>query len=410
MNKKIVSIFILLTIIMADYSFVVPTYGKSECWKDLNTLADYKGHRFDSFDKKLVSKVLSLADDFHLNCDAGGFVLLAHDFPGDYFRGRFLFINRPALPFLVNLVARPFHLLSDSYSMTFAAALLVNLTLFFCSLLLLYSLVRKYFSERAAFLSGVFFILSPFTRVWLVQPETNVFGIFVFVSTLYLLDNYLAKPSTKKLIAYSLIVGLFLLGKLNFAITIFVLLLALYYRKIKEGSVFFILHLAPTLAWYLVVTKLWGLPFGVQEISSFGAGVWILEALKQPFYVLAGELFRVVPGYFGALFYGFLGAPVVFALIGLWRSANRRLTTIFIFLHLSLLALLFVMHIYLPRWTYFSFVIMYPLAVVGIDWLAGLIKDGRWRTAYYGAAYFLMIAPAFINIVKMYGYLEIPYS
>ncbi len=410
MTKKILIFFILAILAQAGYSFLVPTFGTSDCWKDLSALNNYKGHTYSSFDQDLVGKVYGLVGNYHVVCDAGGFVLLAHDFPADYFRGRTLFINRPLYPLLVNLAARPLHLIVNSYSMTFAAAILVNILLFFASCVLFYRLAEKYFSPKTALISVILLIFSPFAHSWLVQPEGNILGLFSVVAALALLDDYVSRPTRARLMIYSLIVGVTFLVKMNIAISIFIFFLAVYGRKFKQGAVFFLLHLVPLALWYLVAAKWWGLAFGVQEVSKFGAGVWILALYKQPLYRAVGELLAAVPNFFTALFYGFLGLPVILSLVGLYKAAENKFYILYGGLLGSFFVLMFALHFYLPRHAFLVFPLVYPLAVAGIETVAAAIGNESARKFFIAATYFLIIAPTFLDIFKLYEYLGVIYS
>jgi len=408
---KIILLFGILVLLQLIYSFLVPNYGTNECWKSLSTMSSYKGHSFDRFDTGLVGKVKGWLGDYHAVCDGAGFVLLAHDFPQDYFRGRLLFINRPVFPWLVHLVAAPLHLISTSYSLTFVAALLLNCLLLFLTALLSFSLIKKYFDERVALISTALLIVSPFAHSWLVQTETSIFGTFAFVLSFFLLDKYLKKSNNTNLILYSLLVGILVLGKMNLIFTIFVLALAAIYKKYRQGAIFFVLHLIPFLLWYLLVTKVWGLGFGLQEVQKFGAGIWILDMFHWPLYKVTGELLGVVPNFISSVIYGFFLVPVIFAIIGLFKS-RRPLKFIFSLLIASFIIFFFALRLYLPRHAFLLFIMIYPLAVSGIDWAAIQLSQRRLCRPifFYFLVYLLIFLPAFFEVFKIYEYLGVPYS
>jgi len=411
-NSKIIWFFLSLVFLQAIYSFLSPNYGTNQCWKSLDTLSAYKGHSFDSFDKQLVSKAIYLVSDYHSVCDGAGFVLLAHDFPSDYFRDRLLFINRPLFPFLVHILSVPLHFFSNSYSLTFFSSILLNIILFFATVCLFYGLVKKLFSERIAFWAAVLLIFSPFAHSWLVQTETSIFGIFSFIFSLYLLDNYIKEPSRQKLIIFSLIVGILMLGKMNLAIGIFVGLLALWFKKYREVFIFLVLQFIPILLWYLWVTKVWGLNFGMQEVSKFGAGVWMFEMINWPLYQVIGELVGVIPNFLTSIIYGFLLIPVLFSLIGfyIWQFKYKQI--LFGSMLLAYLIFFFVLRLYLPRHAFFLFPIIYPTAILGIDYIGEKLKIFRFYKPwiYYPVVYFLIIAPSLLSIFLIYEYLGVPYS
>jgi 4-amino-4-deoxy-L-arabinose transferase-like glycosyltransferase len=288
----------------------------------------------------------------------------------------------------------------------------LNIILFFATVCLFYGLVKKLFSERIAFWAAVLLIFSPFAHSWLVQTETSIFGIFSFIFSLYLLDNYIKEPSRQKLIIFSLIVGILMLGKMNLAIGIFVGLLALWFKKYREVFIFLVLQFIPILLWYLWVTKVWGLNFGMQEVSKFGAGVWMFEMINWPLYQVIGELVGVIPNFLTSIIYGFLLIPVLFSLIGfyIWQFKYKQI--LFGSMLLAYLIFFFVLRLYLPRHAFFLFPIIYPTAILGIDYIGEKLKIFRFYKPwiYYPVVYFLIIAPALLSIFRIYEYLGVPYS
>lgn len=413
MYKKIVPLFIVLIMAQTAFSFLSPSFGTNDCWKTFQMANNYKGHSLDSFDQKLLNRIKDVIADYHFVCDGGGMVILAHDFPADYFRGRLLFVNRPLYPFLVNLLSRPFHLFSNSFSMTFAAAILANLLLFFVAVLMFFILVKKIFSERVALWSAILLIFSPFAHSWLIQPEANVLGVFSLMLSLFLLYNYIIVPKRWKLVVYSLVVGILMLGKMNLAIGLFILLIALWHRKFKEAAIFIVFQFIPLVLWYVVVKWFWGLGFGMQEVSNFGVGIWILEMAKRPAYQIAAELLSAIPSFFTAVIYGFFPVPIIFSYIGYryaWNFEKKAL--LYWGMAACLLVFFFVMRIYLPRHAFWLFPMIYPTAVLGIDKAAEWLQAKNFCRPFVFrlAAYLLIIAPACLDVLKMYGYLNVPYS
>lgn len=413
MSYKIILVFIFLIAIQFVAGFLFPVYGTNECWKSFDTLNSYKGYSLDSFDKGLLGKVYPLVSDYHINCDAAGFVVLAHDFPNDYFRDRTLFINRPVLPFLVHAIASPLHLVSDSYSMTFIAAIFANFLLFLAAVLLFYALVKKFLSEKAAFLSSFLLIFSPFARGWLIQPETGVFGVFALILSLFLLRRYADFPFSKRLIFYSLAIGILILGKMNLGISLFFVICAIIFKRYKEGAIFFALHLVPFALWYLLVTGVWGLSFGMQEVSNFGAGIWIIDMINWPLYEIIGELISVFPNFLTSIFYAFLFLPVAFSILGFYFWNYKNKSVIYLGLAAAFLMFFFTLHLYLPRHAFWMFPAIYPMAVFGIDKLLDFLKNKglrKFQIIYYSVVYALIILPSFTNIFLIYEYLGAPYS
>lgn len=406
-RKKIILIFVILILIQAVYSFLVPSYQvDSSYWKTFEQLNFYKGYSFNSFDNSLFNIIRPLISNYHMNLDGGGYLLLAHDFPQHYFEGHNTFLSRPLYPFLVFVISRPLHLISNSYSLTFAAGIIFNLTLFFFTVFLFYLLVEKLISHKVAFWSSVLLIFSPFVHTWLVQPETNIFGIFEVVLSLYLLFSYANKPSLKKLIIFSLIVGILLLGKKLFAITFFILILAILYKRYKEGIIFFVIHLIPTALWFLWVTKVWHLNFYVDELS-FGAGIWLFNLFYWPWHETLKKLFTVIPNFITSIIYGFLLIPLIFSLIGFSSISFKRKNIIILAFVFSFFLLFFITDIYWPRYGFLIFPVIYPAAVLGIEKSSLFLER---KTFFPGKVFFALVVSLIIVISQLNIYYFINYG
>jgi len=404
--KKIIFVFIILIILQAVFSFLFPSYNNSDYWRTVKDLNFYKGYSFSSADNALLDRFYPFIKNYHMNLDAGGYLLLAHNFPHHYFQGHLTFLTRPLYPLLVNLIARPLHLISNSYAMTFLAGLFVNFILFFFTVFLFYLLVKKIISARVAFISSILLIFSPFSHIWLIQPETNIFGIFAIISSLYLVYDYIKFPSLKKLIIFSFIIGILLLGKKIFAISIFILILAIWSKRFKEGITFLVLHLLPLLLWLVWIKSFWHLPMYVDEVSHFDYGIWLLNIFYWPWYQTFKIFLDSVPRFITSLIYGFLLIPVVLAFIGYakLKLENKRLI-IFGFLF-SFFLLFFGMQYFSPRFGFMLFPLVYPLAVLGIERMSGgLQKYGnRYGLVFSFLIYGLMIFISSLNIYKFVYY------
>lgn len=405
-TKKIILIFIILISIQLVYSFLFTSYPASGgCWKTIEALNFYKGYTFDSFDNAIAKKVYPLLSNYHMNCDAGGYLLLAHDFPQHYFRGHLAFLTRPLYPFLVYLISQPLHLISNSYSLTFVAGLFLNFVLFFFTVFLFYLLVKNLISSRVAFLSSVLLIFSPFAHAWLVQPETNIFGAFTVILSLYLIYNYTTHPSIKKLIIFSLLIGILILGKKFFAITFFILILAIYFKRYKEGIIFFILHLIPFFLWYLWVTQVWHFSFLVDELS-FGVGVWLFDLFNRPWYEIIQKFLNPLPSFINSILYGFLLFPPIFSVIGFPYLSLKKKNIIIFGLIFSFFILFFIANLYIPRHAFLLFPIVYPLAILGMDRTADFLKKYKnwYALIFYLMIFIFLLIISNINVFKIFPY------
>lgn len=404
-KKAVFLVLFFLIFVQLIYSFLFPIYNHSSSyWKTIEELNFYKGYSYDSFDNSIVAKIYPLISNYRMNLDGGGYLLIAHDFPQHYFKGNYTLLTRPLYPILVNWTARPIHFISDSYSMTFAAGIIVNFILFFLTVFLFYLLVEKLISQRTAFLSSILLIFSPMVRIWLIQPETNIFGIFAVIFSLYLFYNYLNNPSFSKLIIFSMAIGMLLLGKKIFAISIFIVLLALFFRRFKEGIIFFFIHLLPLIFWFFWVTKVWGLEFYVDEVSQFSFGVWLLNIFHWPWYQTLKIFIESVPNFISSVIYGFLLIPVIFALIGYRKFTLPKKNIIIFSFIISFFVLFFGTNLYLPRWGFWLFPVIYPLAVLGINEVADFLRRyKKWYAfAFYLVIFMILIIISNADIYKVF--------
>jgi len=400
-------VFIILFLILSGqlfYSFVFPSANSTDYWKTMEELNFFKGHSFDTFDNSILNKIYPLIANYRLNLDGGGQILLAHDFPQHYFRGHLVFLNRPLYAFSIFLISWPLHLISNSFSLTFLSGIFLNFVLFLTATFLFYLLLQKLISSRVAFLSSLLLILSPFTHIWLVQPETNVFGVFAVSLSLYLFYSYVTNPSFKKIIIFSLIIGILMLGKMLFAISFFILLSALYFKRYREGILFLIIHLIPIGFWYLWVTKVWGMSYFSAEITDFNMGIWLINIFHWPWYQSAKIFLNALPMFILSIIYGFLLLPVIFALIGFSKLNFKNRTFFSLDLILSFFLLFFLMNFYAPRQGFLLFPLIYPLTVLGIDKTADYLKKYINPKFFYLVIYIILIIISSINIYKIFPY------
>lgn len=257
-----------------------------------------------------------------------------------------------------------------------------------------------------AFLSSILLIFSPLAHTWLIQPETNIFGIFTVMFSLYLLYNYISAPSLRKLIIFSLAIGFLLLGKKLFAITIFILLLAIFFKRYKEGLIFFVLHLLPLVFYSIWITQVWGLPLYIDETSYWGFGVWLLNIFSWPWHQTLQIFIESIPKFISTVIYGFLVIPVIFVPIGYKRLVLPKKNVLILSFFISFFILFFGMNIYMSRFGFWMFPVIYPLAVLGIDEAADFIKKYKnwYALAFYILIYSLIIFISSLNIYKFVYY------
>jgi hypothetical protein len=412
-NKKYFVFVVLFLLLLGQliYGFALPACGKAGTghnWLSLNDLISHNRSPLEGQDVSMVYKFLPFFSNYNLVADGGVYILLAKNFP-QYYSQDNLFLSRPLYSFLVGVVAFLPHLFSDSYAVYFAAAIFLNFILALATVILFYNLAEKVISKRVAFLSCLLFIFSPFIHAEIIQPEPGVYGAFMVVLGLFMLYGYIKKPSFRKLIIFSLLAGILLLGKLFCALSVFVILLAIYFKRKKEGFLFFIIHLVPLFLWYLYVIFFLKLTFFDPSVGNFGSGVWLLDILSWPVHKTAAVFIDVLPKFISAAVYGFFLVPLVFALAGFKSFSMENKKIISLGFVLSFLVLLFVANLYFPYYAFLMFPLVYPLAILGMDRVADYLK--RYNILYARIFYlavivfFLFVSGA--NIYDFYTYWRI---
>jgi len=167
-----------------------------------------------------------------------------------------------------------------------------------------------------------------------------------------------------------------------------------------------LVHLVPLGLWSLWVVQVWKLPLYVDEVTRWGYGVWLLNIFKWPWYQTLQIFIESVPKFISAVIDGFLLIPVIFALIGYKRLVlHRKIILVFSFI-LSFFILFFGTNVYLSRFGFWMFPVIYPLAVLGIDEVAGFFKKYKkwYALAFYILIYSLIIVISSLNIYKFVDY------
>ncbi|MDP2946978.1 MAG: glycosyltransferase family 39 protein [Nanoarchaeota archaeon] len=407
-RKFIFFVLFLFLVVQLVYSFLFPSSdftGTGHQWLSLPELISHERSPLGSSDIPIINKFYPIFSNYTLNADGGEYILLAKNFPGYYFKN-VIYLARPLYSFLIAIVAFLPRLFFDSYATIFASAIFFNFVLAYAVILLFYLLVEKIISSRTAFLSSFLFIVSPFVHSWLVQPVPELLGAFIVISSLYFLYSYTKRPSLPKLIVFSLIIGTFMLAKMFFVPTVFILILSIYFKRFKEGIIFLLIHLIPLLLWYLIVTRVFKLGYFVNEIVYFNAGIWLLNIFSWPWHQTFQIFLNILPKFVTAVIHGFLLIPVIFAIVGFNRFyvANKNILC-FSFLF-SFLTVFFAANFYFPRHAFLLFPLVYPLAVLGIDITADFFKKYKtwYSTIFYLIAYLLIIIISNINVYKIISY------
>jgi len=404
--RKLASL-ILTSLIFGEliFSFLFPSCGFNDSWQPVSQYLP----KFDqsSDDNFFLAKLFPLvSENYKLNSDVGHYLELSLNFSPEYFSGS-PFLERPLYPFLVFGASVPFRLFAEpSYGLIFVLAITVNLVLMIIGVLMFFSMLEKLFSRKVAWISSILLIFSPFTHNYLNQPLAEALMVFAVILSAYLLYNYIQKPSNRKLIIFSLIIGALMLGKMFFAVSLFVLILAVFARRYREAAIFFLVHLIPFVLWYLFVTKIWGLPYSSHQVNDWQMGVWVFQMFHWPWPEVYRTLFRVLPDFVNALFFSFLLIPVIFSFIGFGRLPFKNRNVIYFGALFSVMFLGFMAKFFYFRHVFLLFPIIYPTAALGMIKIAEILGRKRrcFSPAFYAIVIGLMIAISNINIYRIFDY------
>ncbi|HJN62513.1 MAG TPA: glycosyltransferase family 39 protein [Candidatus Parcubacteria bacterium] len=408
--KKRFLIFVLISLVFFQliFSFSFPAVGSNDNWLSIDSyLPKFQVGDSDNF---LLSEVYPLiSSEYRLSGDVGNYLELALNFTPQYFENH-VFLNRPLYPFLISLTSIPLQaFLAPSYGLVFVASILLNFILISLAVVLFFLLLKNLFSLSVAFFSSVLLIFSPSVHIALIQPLAEMLMIFAVSLTAYLLYNYIKKPSIFKLMLYSLVVGVLMLGKMFFAISFFILLLALFFKRYKEGIIFSLVHLIPLAFWYLWVTQVWKIPFFFHQVQDWGAGVWIFNIFLGPWHKAFQVLLAIPFNFIEALIYGFILIPLLFSIIG-FKFLPFKSKNIFYFgPFLSLFALFFVINLYLYYHAFLLYPIIYPTAILGIGSISDSLKKYRpwFSPVFYILTISLIIIISNVNIFKFFDWFAI---
>jgi len=408
-QKKEIAALLLAFFVLFQmaYSFRFPSVGTNENWLPISSyLNKFSVKQGDS---ALLAKVsLFISPDYRLNSDVGAYLELAKDFSPRSFKGN-AYLNRPLYIFLAFIAASVVGIFAPvSYGVIFAIYIILNFFFLYAGALLFFLMLRKIFSFRVAFLSSFLLIFSPFSHSFLTQPMPHVFMIFAVALSLYLLYDYFILPSSKKLIVFSFIIGILMLGKMLFSIPIFFLFLAVFYKRYKESIVFLAVLFIPYLIWYVLVTKIWGIDYYFSEAVHYRMGVWVFESLFWPWYEFLRVYLAALPDFISTVIYAFLVLPLAFAIAGFKRIGFENKNLLVFGFIISIFLLSFGMNLYLYRISFLVFPVIYPLAVIGMGEAAGFWGryDKRLYNIVYAASLILIVGLSSVDIYNVFQYLN----
>ncbi|MFH1423758.1 MAG: glycosyltransferase family 39 protein [Candidatus Nealsonbacteria bacterium] len=406
-SKNWFAVFSLTSLLLFQLilSFIFPACGLNDSWQPVGTYLPK--FTVESADNLILGKVYPLiSSEYRLNSDVGHYLELARNFNPEVIKGHVL-LDRPLYSFLIYLGSLPARLFTDpSYGTIFGFAILVNFILLGLAVILFFRLLKNLFSSKVAWLSSILLIFSPFVHTFLVQPRAEMLTAFTVVLSCYLLYNYVKRASVLKLVIFSLVIGVLMLGKMFFAVAIFILLLGVFFKRHKEAFIFLIIHLIPLGLWYLWVTKVWQIPYYAHDVQYYQGGIFLLNVFQWPWYRTFQTILTALPNFISGLIYSFVLVPVIFSVIG-FRKLIFKSKNIFYFGSIfSVFLFCFLVNIYYYRIIFLLFPVIYLTAVLGMEEAADRLKRYRpWLAPlFYVIIISLITFVSSINIYRVFDY------
>jgi hypothetical protein len=305
---------------------VVFTIGSNIAW--LNPRPKYQGNLI-----KLSEKIPFM---WQYDLDAGLELNTAAFFPAYYHR-RPVRINRPTYPLLVRFLAeplywcvRPFVDSKETHLRRYAAIggyIMLKLMVYSIAALCAYSLMEPLCGRFAAHWSIAAMFFHHFAIRYIATYHTTEMQFINGIIVLYLFAKVARAYSWQKNVGASLVIGVLVLAKQNYAIYGGVLLFLLVQKKWKEAALSFLVHLMVLGAWLLWL-KTMGLSYYNHELEAYGQGVWLYrEFIYFPFLQQVKTVISAAKQSFGAYagHYSVFAAGALIAVGSKWPWKSRPL-------------------------------------------------------------------------------------
>lgn len=220
---------------------------------------------------------------WQFNGDATVEFLSAAYFP-EYFKVDKTRVNRPTYPLVANvlgqaygLVALPFYELNPLQK-GMLGYMTMKFLIYLSAAITLYHLIRRWYPKKVALLSIPLVFLHPFAVIYSGTFHTSELQIITPIFLIALWLDLAERYSHRKNILYSMLAGVLMLAKQNYAPYLAILLYSFFVaKKYKETILSVVVHFIPLLMW-LVTLKAMSIPYYNHELATNANGVWILTA------------------------------------------------------------------------------------------------------------------------------------
>ena len=168
-------------------------------------------------------------------------------------------MERPGLPLLAYILGHIFYLLNFNIInlpiiyFTAGSYVLVNFILHYLTSILLYKILKTFFSENLSKIGVIIFFLNYVTIRHFAEIHTNNMLLLTPVIISYLALNILKKENFLNIFLFSIIFGLLVLIKSVYSFYIAILIFLFLKRKYFTVLQSIIIHLIPLIIWLLIL-------------------------------------------------------------------------------------------------------------------------------------------------------------
>ena len=300
-NFKYVVMLFLVFIISANKAWLNPTNN------DPNRPILYKTHN-------------TIPLFWQYNLDSGVEILTAAYFP-KIFEVNNTRIDRPTYPVIANffgkiigLVLKPFVDL-NKLEKAGIGYLVMKILVFFISMILARKILKYYFDEKTTFLAIYFMYASAFSINYFTTFHTTelqfITPIFILSIFIYLIKNY----STSKNFLFSIVIGILMLAKPNYATYLSIIIFLLYKKEFLKVTISILGHLIPIIL-YLSYIKYFNYDFVIIVATEYDQGTWLFNDLKNGNFYKVIKLFLFQLGEFLIKIFSGFQIVIYFSIFG----------------------------------------------------------------------------------------------
>ena len=275
-NLKLLLIPIVLFIIGANYAWLNP------------------------YPENKVYKTTDIPFFWQFNPDAGVEIVSGAFFPEAYkmYKDR---INRPTYPILVNFlgkvtkfVLKPFKNLSQLESAG-AGYILLKILIFLLGAIICFNVLNNFLNERLSLFGCFLIFFTSFSIDSFATFHTYELQFISPIIFIFLLLKLKSSYSIYKNILFSIIVGILLLGRQNYAMYMSILIYCGLNRKYLKVLISFISHLIPV-GIYLIYLKVINIEYYNHEVSGYNQGNFLINLIvggnyKEFFIVIINSIY-----------------------------------------------------------------------------------------------------------------------